>query len=337
MRATLFDGLSTEGKSVEIELSSAGTGGMLLVGEGQSWPLAELTIHERMGASAAIIDLPGGARLEVNDGAAFYENYEKLVPGRQWLHALESRWPVVAGCLLLTLAIVSWSIFYGIPLGAKIAAEYVPDEAQRVIGREAIALMEKELLQPSSLPDERQRLIRQRFEQLAVTLDPGTSYDLRFRHSEAFGANALALPSGIIVLTDELAELATDEQLVAVLAHEVGHVVHHHSMRALMQNSLVAGFLISITGDVGSAANIAAGLPLILLNSAYSRDFEREADDTAYHYLRAERIDPAVLGTLLIKLDKLHGRNPNAISLLSTHPGSGERLRRAGETETDAG
>ena len=56
-------------------------------------------------------------------------------------------------------------------------------------------------------------------------LDDGHVYQLEFRHGGYIDANAFALPSGIIVMTDELVELAkSDDELISVLAHEIGHV-----------------------------------------------------------------------------------------------------------------
>ena len=79
------------------------------------------------------------------------------------------------------------------------------------------------------------------------------------------GANAVALPAGIIIMTDALVELSeNDEELAAVLAHEIGHVRNRHALRALLQNSVVAGSIILVTGDASSAGSIAAGIPTLL-------------------------------------------------------------------------
>ena len=80
---------------------------------------------------------------------------------------------------------------------------------------------------------------------------------------------ALALPSGDVFLTDELVTLAHDEdELRGALAHEVGHVVHRHAMRLLLENSASALVLAAILGDAGSAPAIAALAPAVLLSSA---------------------------------------------------------------------
>ena len=106
------------------------------------------------------------------------------------------------------------------------------------------------------------------------------------------GANALALPGGIIILTDELFKLAeNDEQVLAILAHEIGHIEYQHGLRSLFQDSLTALFLAGLLGDMSSVTSVSATLPTILVESRYSREFEQEADQYAVHYLNAQNIE----------------------------------------------
>ena len=70
---------------------------------------------------------------------------------------------------------------------------------------------------------------------------PAGDYVLEFRKSPAVGPNAFALPGGTVVLLDELvAAAAHDDEIAAVLAHEIGHLHGRHTMRHVLQTS-VAG------------------------------------------------------------------------------------------------
>ncbi len=61
---------------------------------------------------------------------------------------------------------------------------------------------------------------------------------VEFRASPIIGANAFALPGGIVIVTDQLMQLAEhDDEILAVLAHEIGHVKHRHVLRGLPQDS----------------------------------------------------------------------------------------------------
>ena len=69
-------------------------------------------------------------------------------------------------------------------------------------------------------------------------MDTGLPLRLELRAGGAIGPNAFALPSGIIMVTDELVRIAEHpEEFESVLAHEAGHMVHRHSLRMLLQGS----------------------------------------------------------------------------------------------------
>jgi Zn-dependent protease with chaperone function len=170
-------------------------------------------------------------------------------------------------------------------------------------------------------------------------------YDVHvlFRASKGLGANAFALPDGTIIFTDDMVKLsADDDELLAVLAHEIGHVVHRHGLRTLVQNSLFAFVVLAITGDVHGTSHMFLGLPVLLTELSYSRDFEREADDFALSYLMRQGISPVHFANLMRRIEKKraaetapsnnggHGPTPKSgwQDFLSTHPSMKERLRR---------
>ena len=116
-----------------------------------------------------------------------------------------------------------------------------------------------------------------------------TDYPLQvmFRKGGALGPNAFALPDGTIVFTDEMVRLAEhDDELSAVLAHEIGHVVRRHGMRTIIQDSLLGFLILAITGDITGSSELFIGLPVLLTEMAYSREFEREADQYALAYMQ---------------------------------------------------
>ena len=120
-----------------------------------------------------------------------------------------------------------------------------------------------------------------------------------------------------------------DDELVAVLAHEVGHLKQRHALRHVLQGSVTALLIVVITGDVNS---ILGAVPLAVIGARYSRAFEREADDFALHYLASQRIDPVIFSDILLRLEQQHpqGHFP---SFLASHPAAAERARRARESQ----
>jgi predicted Zn-dependent protease len=148
-------------------------------------------------------------------------------------------------------------------------------------------------------------------------------------------ANAFALPSGQIYVTNGLLGLTrSSDELMAVLAHEMGHVQAHHALRLSLRiggSSAVFGFLL---GDfTGSAAVFAIGQAL--MGTAFSREFEREADELSVPIMRNLGVSPQMLAQMLARLE--NEQRPH--NILATHPLTSERLdflRQAGQTSNRA-
>ena len=154
-----------------------------------------------------------------------------------------------------------------------------------------------------------------------------------FRKGGKIGPNAFALPSGTIVFTDEMIQIAErDDELSAVLLHEIGHIVHRHSMRTLIQDSLLGFVLLAMTGDVAGSSELFLALPVLLTEMAYSRKFEREADAYALTAMQDHGIPPVRFASLMRRIeDQKPGTSDMAsekwVNYLSTHPLTEERLK----------
>ncbi len=158
-------------------------------------------------------------------------------------------------------------------------------------------------------------------------------YRLLLRSSPLIGPNALALPDGTIILTDELWKLREhDDEVIAVLAHESAHIDRRHSLQAVYQAALVPAAIVLVTGDPTQITQMAAILPGILVQSAYSRDLEQEADDDAVIFLNRIGIAPSRLADLLERLDhEMCGEAQCAPSWIGTHPQTVTRAARLRE------
>jgi predicted Zn-dependent protease len=138
----------------------------------------------------------------------------------------------------------------------------------------------------------------------------------------------MALPGGIIVLLDGLVAFAEDEDAVlGVLGHELGHVVHKHPARGILQSAGLGALAGLLWGDFSGAA---ASVPITLGVLRYSRDFEREADEFAIALLRAQDVSTQPLYEFFVRVRRLESRRGvGAIpDFLATHPPTEERLER---------
>lgn len=314
----------------------------------RSTPLATVDAGEPWQRSPRIIRFSDGAYCEVADTQALAEMIGEAPvaqpPRRsQWEGVPRALTAVLAVMLLVLIALYH----FGVPMVSRVVANQVPVSATQDISDAVVKSLDGGTLAPSTLPLARQQEITRLFER---TIAPSSSipFTLLYRSSPDLGANAMALPSGTIIVTDELVKLARDDrELIGVLAHEAGHVVHRHSVRLLLQNSAVTLVMAWAVGDFSSIIALA---PATLLQAKYSRDFEREADAFAADLLVARGIRPAMLADLLERLetsqrtkssppppsssssssaDAPRPDSPRGASLLdytSSHPATSERL-----------
>jgi Zn-dependent protease with chaperone function len=300
-------------------------------------PLAEVRWPERTRHGGRLAALPGGATVQALDVA----RWDAWVA--QQVGANESRvvraqqsWRGVAAALVLLLAAVAAMYQWGLPVVARGVTALVPQRVDALIGARALASLEGSMLRPSELPSAEQARIRRAFAQMVQLAHPegAPAYDLQFRkgRDKSLGPNALALPGGTIVLTDELMQLlpGDDGAVLGVLGHEFGHVRLRHAMRQLVQASAL-GFAVSVAfGDYGTLIGSA---PVLLATLGYSRDAEREADEESVRLMQAAGISPRAMVGFFEAIERWRGeqqragRDDGALGMaFATHPATAERI-----------
>ncbi len=300
------------------------------------YPMTEVRIPNRIANTPRHLLLPEGALCEVrdNDGLdAMRERAEGQPPSHarrfeRLLHRLDSTWRGSAAALAVTAAILYSFTEWGAPAVATGVVAITPPEAEAVIGDNLLAMLPLfGVLDSSELQSSRQDELRAVAE--AMGREAGIEdLDLQFFSAPGLGPNAFALPGNTVVLTDELVALAEhDEEIVAVLAHEVGHVAGRHVMRGLAQTSSMLIIWTAFTGDASVAALSILG-PDQLLAQRYSRTFERQADQFAIEYLLRNDIPPTRLGDILQRLEEAHA-DSGVPNWLASHPGTEGRRREA--------
>jgi Zn-dependent protease with chaperone function len=326
VRARYFDGRSSQAREV---LLSRQAGELAVEGEGIALRVAvrDVEISEPLAGAGRVLLLPGGARCELPPGPEA-ELLLELLGHRE---GRVSRWQgslrIALASAALALAVLAAGYRWGLPWLAESVAQALPEEWVQGLGSHTLEALDATTFEESTLdPALRERLGAR----LAALEAPGEElpeHTLHFR-SGSLGANAFALPGGEIVVTDGLVLLAhSDEEVLGVLAHELGHLRERHALRGLIQASVV-GMLVAVwVGDVGT---VASALPAFVLEARYSRDFEREADDYAARVLTANGIGTGPLAALLARLDAERGGPPKrggVAGYLSSHPATAERIR----------
>ncbi|HAF00939.1 MAG TPA: hypothetical protein DCO68_08750 [Methylophilaceae bacterium] len=335
--ADFYDGISPRAKRVLVNVAnqmfvfktSPTTSEDALTAKYQHHLISTCTIQAKLGSGKRLIDLPDGGRLETD-----YQDLESCIPGQTaslfWraVHYAETHKAFIVIALVGILASSVLLLQYGVPLLAKYAAMATPVEVENDLGKQTLATLDQKQLgyfETSHLVASRQDAIKAALSSMCDKSKTCPQYQLNFRKSEVIGPNAFALPGGYVVITDALVALSkNDDELVAVLAHELGHVKKRHALRQTLQGTLSGLIIIAITGDVSS---IASGLPALMLNLRYTRDLETEADHYSLAALDSACIPTKAFATILLRLEKSHGNSNTAPEMVSSHPDTIKRVQ----------
>ncbi len=231
-----------------------------------------------------------------------------------WIDTLTSKWRWVLLCAIAIAVVIAALYQWGTPLGARLAAPIIPKKIKSLLGDTALESLDEYAFEPSKLDAHTQTSIQTHWEKALGLAYPKKDYPehkILFRKMLLNGKNipnAMTLPNGTIVVTDALANILTDkpDAITGVLAHELGHLEHHHSMRALLEFSSLGAISALLLGDYTVWIN---QLPLFMGQMKYSRDHEIEADDAAIKLMRAAHIQPAELAVFFDRVTAQNTQN----------------------------
>ena len=232
---------------------------------------------------------------------------------------------ILAG-IVVVIVLLFW---LGLPWLARLAAGHIPAEWEKTLAAGMLSSLEAKGFKPSIITIDEQIRYRKLFDALANGSSYGNPMTLEFRSWT--DPNAFAIPGGTVVVTDQmLALMSTDDEFSAVIAHEIGHLEKRHGIRSVLQQGgawMVLGLLV---GDTSGLSAIATALPVTLVDSAYSRNFEREADTYAFARMQQLRISPGAFAKLMRKMQAQAALGEaNALKYFSSHPPTDERIEAA--------
>ncbi len=293
-------------------------------------PLSSVEISSRLGDTPRVINLPGGARCKCDDNDTIDKILDTLEIRRSKIYKLERSWKLAIASVALIAAFVVFMLTTGADYSANFLANVLPKHSLDYASKKGLARLDKTILHKSNLSKEKKQKILALFNKLT---GGSKDYKLHFRSSPKMGANAFALPSGDIVLLDELVMLDKDKNLygvLGVLAHEKGHVVYKHGLKGIIKGAIASTVVGYVTGDLSF---IATAIPTVLVTSRYSRKFESQADSYAKSELKRLGISTKPLARLFINLEKFYAKKyhdsnaTNYMGWMSTHPVTKERVK----------
>jgi len=146
----------------------------------------------------------------------------------------------------------------------------------------------------------------------------------RFKIIDKKGPNAFSIPGGFIYITADLIDyIHSDDELAAVIAHEMGHIIHQHSIKQMKDNrklKIMELFAILLTKD--PAVGLLSELTSITILNNYRREYEEEADLTALDLLMKSSVyHPVALLTYFERINSEYLlKYTMDLGIFQTHP-----------------
>ena len=174
-----------------------------------------------------------------------------------------------------------------------------------------------------------------RLKRLTKDMVDAEGIPLNFKVYQTKDVNAFACPDGSVRVYSALMDALTDNELLGVLGHEIGHVALRHSKKAWRSAMLRSAASDAIGSRSGTWATISdsflGDISSIALSATNSRYHETQADEYGYKFLKKCGKDPMAMVSMFEKLKKL-SENKNSskykkwLQAFSSHPDFDKRI-----------
>ncbi|MDE6311592.1 MAG: M48 family metallopeptidase [Muribaculaceae bacterium] len=173
-----------------------------------------------------------------------------------------------------------------------------------------------------------------RLNRLTEGLTEADGMPLNFKVYEVIDVNAFACPDGSVRVFSSLMDIMSDDELLGVIGHEIGHVAKHHSKKAFKEDLMADALKDGMAAAGGVAAALSesqlASLGKSLAGAKYSQKQENEADDFGYEFLKSHGKNPWGMVMAFEKLDSMSGSSKSSMvdRMFSSHPQTADRIAR---------
>ena len=184
----------------------------------------------------------------------------------------------------------------------------------------------------------------QRLNRIMAKFHNISNLDLNYKVYQSSTVNAFASGDGSVRVYTGLMDAMNDDEVFAVIGHELGHLINKDVRDAYRAAYLVVAARYGIAAVNTTAGAISTGflgdLVQELAQNAYSRRQETQADETAFQFCVQNGVDPFAMYHALNVLIQLSGENSQQgklAELLSTHPNTQKRAEHVKEMAEAAG
>ena len=248
------------------------------------------------------------------------------------LHDTIIRWFLLAIFLLTTLATPAqggWVRILRGTLKAGRALTITDEQLAQTVGRE-VAEMDSKNKVCSAKNSYSRRLAR-----ITQGMKSANGITLNYKVYKTSDVNAFACPDGSVRVFSALMDALSDEELLGVIGHEIGHVALRHSKKA-WRDALLRSAASDALGAVSDtwatlSDSFLGSITSVVLSAKHSRYHEQQADDYGYDFLKACGKNPWAMGLAFKKLKALSEgdaaqKYAKWLQAFSSHPDFDERI-----------
>lgn len=242
--------------------------------------------------------------------SANYTSRNKPPSNRQLLILLG----IFTGFTVVIIWLISWI--------ASSIVWLIPYSVEQQLGKAIVPVYER-----LALPSKAQTTLNELLDRLEAKLPPQQrqSRDYRVIYIADDTVNALALPGDRIIIYEGLLKQAQSEnELMMVLGHELGHFANRDHLRSLGRAVIVQLAISYFIGDIGTIESIAVSGLASLSDAQYSQSQESQADEVGLTLLQQTYGHVAGATDFFARMSQ---RQKSDIDFLATHPAPARRVK----------
>jgi predicted Zn-dependent protease len=228
--------------------------------------------------------------------------------------------------ILLIVGLIVAAVFFAFWLfGALVngLVWIIPPSVERQLGAFTVPVFEQ-MAEPSAAQDSLNQLL----DRLEANLpsEQQQEHDYQVLYIPDATVNAIAIPGDrVIIYKGLLTQTESENELMMVLGHELGHFANRDHLRRLSRGLLLQLMIAVFFGDTGGLQDVAISGITSLSNARFSQGQELQADEFGLNLLQQTYGHVAGATDFFERLSQQEGAN---IDFLATHPNSRKRVRR---------
>lgn len=199
----------------------------------------------------------------------------------------------------------------------------IPPSVERQLGTFTVPVFEQ-MAEPSAAQDSLNQLL----DRLEANLPPEQQqdHDYQVLYIPDATVNAIAIPGDrVIIYRGLLAQTESENELMMVLGHELGHFANRDHLRRLSRGLVLQLLIAVFFGDTGGLQDVAISGLSSISNAQFSQGQELQADEFGLNLLQQTYGHVAGATDFFKRLSQQEGAN---IDFLATHPNSNKRVQR---------